>query len=172
MATANELSSGVPSELARRHKSTTTTVWSLLIAVVLLCVLAFVSQKFLTQRNNPSLHMAVLITILTFGLGAIAFRRTKFATMRLQDIGALQGASGLLISLQRTTLQVALIGTAIALIGFSATLYFGDPWYTYRAGVVSVAVLLYCYPVRAAWETVLKRFASSPDAASPPENTR
>ncbi len=172
MATSNESNASVLAELARRHKSTRTTVLSLLVAVVLLCVLAFVSQKFLTPRSNPSLHMAVLITILIFGFGAIAFRRTKFATMRLQDIAALQGASGLLISLQRTTLQVALIGAVIAVIGFVATLSIGDPSYTYRAGVVAAAVLLYCYPVRTSWEQAVHRFAQSPDLANASENAR
>src|SRR5216117_3015225 len=106
----------VQPELMRRHKSTSTTILSLLVAVVLLSVLAFVSQKFLIQRNNPSLDIAVRITILIFGLGAIALRRTQFAKLRLQDITALQGASGLLITLQRTTLRVAIIGIVIAVL--------------------------------------------------------
>ena len=109
-STATKPTTSVQSELVQRHKATARTVKALLIAVVLLCVLAFVSKKFLTEQTNPSLHMAVLITILVLGLGAIAFRRTRFATMRLQDIAALRGPSGLLITLQRTTLQIALIG--------------------------------------------------------------
>ena len=56
----------VQAELARRHKSTATTVLSLLIAVVLLCVLAFVIQKFLTQKNSSSLDIAVRVSILIF----------------------------------------------------------------------------------------------------------
>jgi hypothetical protein len=167
--TSTALTASVQSELTRRHKTTATTVLSLLVAVVLLCVLAFVSRKFLTEQNNPSLHMPVLITILIFGLGAIAFRRTKFATMRLQDIAALQGASGLLISLQKATLQVALIGAAVAVIGFVATLLTGDASYTVRAGVVAAGILLYCYPVRSSWELVVRRFTSENDF-SPVEN--
>ena len=170
MESSTALTPDVQSELVRRHKTTATTVLSLLIAVVLLCVLAFVTQKFLTPRNNPSLHMAALITILIFGLGAVAFRRTKFATMRLQDITALHGPTGLLISLQRTTLQVALIGTLIAVIGFATTLFMGDPAYTYRAGVVAAAVLLYCYPVRTSWEQALRRF-SADNSGSRVENS-
>jgi len=105
-------------------------------------VLAFVSQKFLTLRGGSSLDIAVRISILIFGLGAIALRRTQFAKMRLQDIAALQGASGLLITLQRTTMRVAMIGMLIALLVFVATLVSGIPVYTYQAGVVAVAVLL------------------------------
>lgn len=163
MSPSTALSENIRAELVRRHKSTATTVISLLIAVILLCVLAFVSQKFLTQRNNPSLDIAVRVSILIFGLGAIALRRTQFAKMRLQDIAALQGPSGLLITLQRTTLRVAMIGIAIAVIGFVSTLATGTPLYTYQAGVVAAAVLLYSYPVRSSWEQAVQRFSVTED---------
>lgn len=169
METSNALTGNVQAELTRRHKRTATTVLSLLVAVVLLCVLALVSQKFLTPLNNPSLDIAVRISILIFGLGAIALRRTQFAKMRLQDIAALQGASGLLITLQRTTLRVAMIGIGIAVLGFIATLMTGVPLYTYQAGVVAVAVLLYGYPVRTSWEQAVRRF-SLENGSSPAEN--
>jgi len=148
----------VRAELVHRHKSTATTVLSLLVAVVLLSVLAYVMQKFLTPRSNPPLDIAVRISILMFGLGAIALRRTKFAKMRLEDIAAVQGTAGLLTTLQRTTLLVALIGIAIALIGFVSTVMSGAPLYTYQAGVVAAAVLLYGYPVRRSWEQVVQQF--------------
>jgi hypothetical protein len=79
--------------------------------------------------------------------------------MRLEDIASLKGASGLLITLQRTTLQVALLGALIAAMGFVATLLSGNDFYTYGAGLVSLAVLLYCYPVRSSWEQAVKRFS-------------
>lgn len=172
MTTANESPSNAASELARRHKSTKTTVWSLLVAVILLAVMAFVSKKFLTQRINPSLDIAVRISILIFGLGAITWRRTKFAAMRLQDIGGLKGASGLLITLQRTTIQVAIIGALIGCIGFVATLLSGNEFYTYVAAVVGVAVIIYAYPVRRAWERAVQRFAPPPDRANSSQNSK
>jgi hypothetical protein len=159
METSTALSPGVLSELTRRHKTTATTIVWLLLAVVLLCVLVFVSQRFLTLRVSPSLDVAVRISILIFGLGAIAMRRTQFAKMRLQDIAALQGASGLLITLQRTTMRVAMIGVLIAVVGFVATLVTGIPGYMYQAGVVAAAVLLYGYPVRSSWDQAVRRFA-------------
>jgi hypothetical protein len=170
MATSTALSANVRAELNRRHKSTATTIASLLIAVILLCILAFVGQKFLTQHNNPSLDIAVRVSILIFGLGAITLRRTQFARMRLQDIGALQGATGLMITLQRTTLRVAMVGIAIALIGFVSTLFTGTPIYTYQAGVVAAAVLLYSYPIRRSWEQAVQRFAPTAEDSNSPQN--
>jgi len=166
MTISNPLSASLQEELRSRHKSTATTVLSLLVAVILLCVLALVSQKFLTQRNNPSLDMAARISMLIFGLGAIALRRTRFAKMRLEDIAALRGASGLLITLQKTTLLVAMIGVAVALIGFVATLMTGAPLYTYQAGVVAAAILLYGYPVRSSWEQAVGRYAPNETGAN------
>ena len=161
METPTDATSDNTPELDRRHKATRTTVLALLVGVVLLCVLAYVSKRFLIPKNNPSLDIAVRITILIFGLGAVALRRTKFAAMRLQDIGALKGASGLLITLQRTTLQVAGLGILIALVGFVATLITANDFYAYGAGLVAVAVLLYCFPTRTSWQRALLRFAPS-----------
>ena len=158
MATT-ETSASVSAELSRRHKSTSTTVLSLLVAVVLLCVLAYVSRKFLTQRSTVSLDIPVRITILIFGLGAIALRRTKFARMRLQDIGALQGATGLLKTLERTTLQLAGLAAAIGAIGFAATLIMGNEFYTYTAAAISFVVLLYSYPTRSSWVRTVSRYS-------------
>ncbi|HEY8184503.1 MAG TPA: hypothetical protein VIF64_00450 [Pyrinomonadaceae bacterium] len=166
MTPSGALTANVQAELMRRHKRTATTILSLLVAVVLLSVLAFVMKRFLTPGPIPSLEIALRVSILIFGLGAIALRRTQFAKMRLQDIAALQGPSGLLITLQRTTLRVALIGILIGALGFGATLMTGLPVYSYQAGVVAVAVLLYGYPVRSAWEQSLRQFL--PDSPSNP----
>lgn len=162
MSTSKSLSENVKAELVRRHKSTATTVVSLLIAVVLLSVLAYVSEKFLTFRNSQTLNMAFRIGIPILGLGAITLRRTRLARMRLQDIAAIRGQSGLIITLQKTCLFMALIGVVIAVSGFVSTLMTGDAWYTYTSGVVAAAVLLfYGYPIRSTWELALQRYSTA-----------
>lgn len=158
----NQLTESIESELLRRHKTTATTVGGLLVATILLAIAAFISKSFLRQQHNPFLDIVLRITILIFGLGSIALRRTRFATMRLQDIGALAGASGLLRTLEKTTLQVALIGAAISAMGFTATLLTGNDFYTYGATVVAVAVLLYSFPTRSSWQRTLQQFAQVP----------
>lgn len=164
METTTEPPKSALPELDRRHWTTATTVRALLVFTVILSVAAYFISKAIPPENNPSLDIAVRITILIFGLGAMALRRTRFATMRLQDVGALKGASGILITLQRTTLQVAVLGAVIAVVGFVATFLTGNPFYSYGAGLVSLAVLLYCYPIRSSWEKAMKRFAPGPQS--------
>ena len=149
-------------ELARRHKAAATTVLGLLVATVLLSVLAFLAKPYFTEKPNVVLDMAVRIVILILGLGAVVWRRTKFQTMRLQDIAGLAGVSGLLKTLEKTTIQLALLGAGIAIIGFIATLMTGNERYTYWAGAIAVIVFVYCYPTRQSWLRALYRFTEKP----------
>ena len=163
MTSQTGLPETVERELARRHKAAKTTVLGLLVGTVLLCVIAYLSKNFLTPQNNPSLDIGVRIVIMIFGLGSIVLRRTRFATMRLQDIGALGGPSALLKTLEKTTLQVALIGATLSVLGFVATLITGNDFYTYGAGLISIVILLYCYPTKTSWIRTVQRFARMDD---------
>jgi hypothetical protein len=159
------LDSEVNGELIRRHKAAATTVAGILVAVVLLSVVSFLGRDYFKQQQNPTLDIALRIAILMLGLGAVVLRRTRFSTMRLQDIGALQGSTGLLATLEKTTIQLALMGAAIAVLGFVDTLVTEND---YWAGLIAVVVLLYCYPTRKSWFRTVQLFAnpaSEPNAS-------
>ena len=146
-------------ELARRHKSAATTVLGLLVATILLSVVAFLGRPYFTEKPpNWPLDMAVRLIILFFGLGAVVWRRTKFQPMRLQDIVGLQGVTGLLKTLEKTTVQIALLGAAITATGFITTLVTGNDLYTYWASAVAIVVLVYCYPTKSSWVRAVARF--------------
>lgn len=146
-------------ELARRHKAAATTVLGLIVATVLLSVLAVLAKPYLNPKPNLVLDMAVRIVILILGLGAVVWRRTKFQPMRLQDIYGLSGVTGLLHTLEKTTIQLAVLGAGIASIGFIATLMTGNERYTFWAGAIAIIVFVYCYPTKSSWARTLNRFA-------------
>jgi len=164
---SSQVPESMENELLRRHKAAATTVAGLMVATILLAIVAYVSKGFLRQQHNPSLDIALRIAILTFGLGSIALRRTIFATMRLQDIGALGGASALLRTLEKTTMQVALIGAAISAMGFISTILTGNDLYTYGATLVAIFVMLYCFPTLSSWRQTLQQFAGNPSSTGP-----
>jgi hypothetical protein len=148
-------SAGLQNELARRHRTATLIVIGFLILDIALVAIAFFAADRIHRPGDPSIEMGLWIAVLVFGLGAFVFRRTMFATMRLKDIAALKGLSGLLKTLQDTTIKVACIGGAIALMGFVITILTGDWTKMLRAGGVSAIVLVYCFPFRSAWERVV-----------------
>jgi hypothetical protein len=167
-----EKSESIEGELARRHRTAAMVVGALLGLTIALVVIAFVSSESLHRPGDPSLAMALWIAILIFGLGSFVLRRTRFQTARLRDIAALRGMSGLLATLQGTTIQVAFIGGAIALMGFVVMIMTGNKYDMLRAGGVAVIVLLYAYPQRPAWQRLVQAIEQSNDADdSPAEGT-
>jgi hypothetical protein len=140
-------------EVARYHRATALVVWGMISFVLLLVALVWSGVVTLRPRTaDPTLVWALRISIVIFGLGAITLRRTRFSAARLQDIASLQGTSGLLATLQKTTVLVAALGEAIAVMGLVITMLTGDENDTLRAGVIAIAVLFYAYPRRTAWE--------------------
>ncbi len=106
------------------------------------------------KSPDPVLVVSMWIAVAFLALGAISYRRYKFSPVRLKAIAGLRGMSGLLSTLYTTTVRVALIGAAIAALGFASALltgFFGD---MFRAWLIAGAVLAYAYPRREAWQRV------------------
>ena len=146
-------------ELARRHKAAATTVVGLLIATILLAVLALVARPYLVEKPpNLPLDWATRIVVLFLGLGAIAWRRNRFSAMRLQDIAGIAGVAGLIKTLEKTTIQLALLAVAIAIIGFVVTVIQGNELYTYWSCAIAVVVLIYSFPTKSSWLKIVYYF--------------
>jgi len=150
-------------ELARRHRAAVRVVSAVLMLTLALVALALVLVPRLFLDSGPVVANTLLFTIFFLAVGSIIFRRTKFSSMRLQDIAAVRGTSGLLETLQWTTVYVALAGGVIALLGFLFALMTGERFNVFYPAVVAVAVLVYCYPRRAAWAAVVSALADTPD---------
>ena len=149
----------VQAELNRRHKAAATTIVGLIVATILLSVVAYLSRPYLYEQDNPPLLMAIKLIVLVLGLGSVIWRRTKLASMRLFDIVGLAGSTGLLKTLEKTTLQMGLFGAAIALLGFIATLSMGSEVYTYWSGIIALVVFAFSYPRKSFWQKVLAWFS-------------
>ena len=143
-------------ELSRRHATTANVVKLVGVFTLLLMLVALSGFLSGAVRFNPTAANTLRLIIVFLSVGAIVFRRTRFQAMRLQDIGALRGASGLLETLQTTTVIVALIAAVIAILGFLISIMTSAGTDMLYFGVIAVAVLAYCYPRRAAWQAVVR----------------
>jgi hypothetical protein len=109
-------SQAVQNELKRRHRAASLVVAGFLALDIVLLAIAFFASAFIFRPGDPGLVMGLWIAILVFGLGAFVVRRTKFAAMRLKDVGAVKGVSGLLKTLQDTTIQIADPGNEVGFV--------------------------------------------------------
>jgi hypothetical protein len=155
-------------ELARRHRAAVRVVSAVSLFTLALIALGLSGLFSGALSFNPATAFALRLSIIFLAGGAFVFRRTRFSPVRLQDIAALRGASGLLETLQWTTVYVALIAGTIALFGFLVSMMTGYWTETVLLGGVALIVLLYCYPRRAAWQSVV----AAADEAGPGETGR
>ena len=151
----------IQDELSRRHRSATMIVLFFLALAVVLLVIAYFAGERISRPGDPRIAMGLWIVILVCGLGVFVLRRTRFAATRLQDIAAVKGTSAMLRTLQGTTIQIASIAGAIALMGFIITIIVAPHDWTnmLRAAGVSVIVLMYCYPFKSAWNRAVRELA-------------
>ena len=161
--TLSSTNENVQDELTRRHKAAATTVVGLAVATVLVGLIAYLGRDRFRQDPNQSIDVAARITIFVLGMGSIVWRRTKFSAARLQDIAALAGGTGLISTLEKTTIQVSLMAAVIVIIGFIATVLTGNEFYTYAGALIGLVVLLISYPTKSSWMKTVARFTENPN---------
>jgi hypothetical protein len=153
------MAADIQGELDRRHRSAAMVIFFFFALDVVLVAIAYFAHERIFRPANPQIAFGLWLVILVCGLGVFVLRRTRFSAMRLQDLAAVKGVSAMLRTLQATTIQVASIGGAIGLLGFIITIMTGDWSNMLRAAGVSVIVLLYCYPVKSAWQRTVRQLA-------------
>ena len=152
-------------ELENRHRAATMVVVAFFAVDVVLLGIAYFAATKIFRPADPKIAMGLWLVILMCGLGVFILRRTRFSSIRLQDLAAVKGISALLATLQGTTIQIASVAGAIGLMGFIITIITGDWSNMLRAAGVSVIVLVYCFPFKSAWERTVRQLAPA-DAES------
>lgn len=143
-------------ELEARYRLTSTIMLAAIVIAAGLTGFGYLWGEAWARVGSSRMPFTLWIVIMVIGLGAFVYRRFMFAGDRLRDIGILRGPSGLLQSLQSTTIQLALGGTVIALLGFAILLSSGNRYDMLRAGAVALIVLVYCFPQKSAWNRVVQ----------------
>ena len=142
-------------ELIRRHRLALIFIIAAFGTTSVLMIIGFL-HKFPLMPFSRNFALVLWVLIAMLGLGTILLRRTLLDTGRLNDIAALRGITGVLTSLQNTTMLLAAIGESIAIMGFVTTMMSND-WIPVRnAGVIAIGVLLYSYPIKSTWQLVVQ----------------
>jgi hypothetical protein len=154
-------------ELVRSHSRAVMIIYGLMIFVVLCFAIASILSNSSIRSPQPSLVGALWIGIVLCGIGAVTLRRTRFSSMRLVDIKALQGTSGLISTLEKTTILVASLSGLVSIMGLLISFQTGNNLDMIRAAVVAIAILFYSYPRLSAWQRVVQRIESIAESDMP-----
>ena len=150
-------------ELEQRYRATAMKLNVMILLTAAVTGIGVVGHEVMHRPGHESNLGFVSIVIVMLAIGAIVLRRTRFRAMRLQDVAALRGITGLLKSLQNTTLEIGYAALAIALLGFVGTILSGN-YEVLRTGVIAIVLFIYCYPKKRAWERVVNGIQTAGDA--------
>ena len=150
----NQISEQTQNELNLRHKRTLIILFAQFWTIVILTIAAwFIIEP--KQQSEPTQVSTILwIVLLVIAIGAFLLRRILFAPAVLRDTAVLQGASGLLKSLQTKTIILSALAELVAILGFVITFLNGDKYDMLRAAGVALIIFFISFPSKAAWQRV------------------
>jgi hypothetical protein len=156
-------------ELDRRHRAASLVVYGGVALTLVLTALALSGVATGLLEPNPPATAWLIIVVVFLGVGAIVVRRTRTNRMRLSAIAGVHGPSGLLRSLEKTSLYVALIGYAVALLAFIGSILEPMPSESRRfvliLGAIALIIFYSAYPRRAAWRRLVEAARETPAGA-------
>jgi len=152
-------------ELSIRHKTAAMAIGGFFGLTVSLIGIAFAIGRRFYRPDDSQLPVILWGAILTLSFAAIFLKRMRLSGSRLHDISVLRGVSGMLKDMQNTTITLASIGGAIALLGFIVMIRTGNEYDMLRSGLVAIGVLVYSYPQKSAWLRVVNWLEGKKTAA-------
>ena len=147
-----------PANFDAHYRPTQIIVISAMILVAAILIVSLIKPDFFsgTASPDPTLAIALRISIAMFAIGIIVFRRVRLQPARLRDIHGISGMTGLFGSLKATTVILAALCEAIAIMGFGLAYYAGDLLSVRFACALALALLaFYAYPRRQVWQRIV-----------------
>lgn len=146
-----------PDDFTGRYRFSSRLVSASITFTLALIALAIAGLYPAAGFFDQTLYVAFRIAILFCGLGAVVVRRTRFNSTRLIDTAALKGPAGLFASMQKTIVLVVALAVAMVVLGYIITAtQTGQALDTLLPGLAALAILIFTYPRRAAWQRILQ----------------
>jgi Na+/H+ antiporter NhaC len=119
------------------------------------------------RRTNmrADLPYAFYAAAAILAIGSIVIRRAQLHRMKLEVVTARRGVEGLIKHLLNATILAAGIAEIIGVLALLVAFFGGDRSDVIRLGVVALAVSLYNYPRRSAWQQAVDYFSATNAAA-------
>ena len=147
--------------VATAHRTALTLVLAFAMSVV---IYAGVGVLVLGMRGaNPRADVpyAFYGAAAILAIGSIIIRRAQLHRMKLEVVGATRGVEGLIKHLLNATILAAAMAEIIGVLALVVAFVGGSQSDVIRLGVVALAVSIYNYPRRSAWQQVVQYYAGA-----------
>jgi hypothetical protein len=151
----NEISPENLSEFEKRYRATVFIVIAQIFFTILLIAAALLIVSKI-EISDPAQNLSTLwVAVVFIAIGSFVLRRLFFNWERLKNIALLKGFSGVLKSLQTSTIILGGIAELVTIIGLIITVFSGNSFDMLRAGAVALIVFLINFPRKSVWKKII-----------------
>ena len=145
-------------QVAVAHRTALILVFAFAMSIIVFAGIGFLILSVRSTVTRADLPYAFYAAAAVLAIGLIVIRRAQLVRTKLEVIAAMRGVEGLIKHLVNTTIIAAAIAEAIGMLALAVAFFGGDQNDVVRLGVVALAVSLYNYPRRSAWQRAADYF--------------
>jgi len=150
-----------PAQVATVHRTALTLVLALAMSIVIYTGVGVLILRLRGSRAQAQLPYAFYAAAAVLAIGSLLVRRAQLHRLKLEVVAATRGVDGLVKHLLNTTILSAAIAEIIGVLALVVAFFGGDQNDVIRLGVVALAVSLYNYPRRSAWQRAVDYFTAT-----------
>ena len=151
--------------VATAHKNALTLVLAFAMSIVIYAGVGILILGMRRTNMRADLPYAFYAAAAILAIGSIIIRRAQLHRMKLEVVAATRGVEGLIKHLLNATILAAAMAEIIGVLALVVVFFGGGQSDVIRLGVVALAVSIYNYPRRAAWQQLVDYYSAANAAA-------
>ena len=145
-------------QVAVAHRTALILVIAFAMSIVVFAGIGFLILNVRRAVTRAEVPYAFYAAAAVLAIGSIVIRRAQLHRMKLEVVATTRGVDGLIKHLVNSTIIAAAIAETIGIIALAVAFFGGDQNDVVRLAVVALAVSLYNYPRRSAWQRAADYF--------------
>lgn len=148
-------------QLAAAYKTALIIVLTFAISIVIYMGVGLLKLNLRGEKTQGQLPFAFYGTAAALAIGSILVRRALLHRAKLEVVAVTRGVEGLIKYLLNSTIIAAAIAEVIGMVALLVAFFGGDQNDVVRLSIVGLAVLVWNYPRRSAWQRAVYYFAGT-----------
>ena len=153
-------------QVAAAHRTALTLVIALALSIVIYTGVGLLILNLRAGTPQGQLPYSFYAAAAVLAIGSILLRRAQLHRVKLEVVAGKRGVEGLIKHLLNATILAAAIAEVIGVLALVVAFFGGDKNDVIRLGVVALAVSLYNYPRRSAWQRAVDYFSGTKAGAN------
>jgi hypothetical protein len=150
--------------VATAHRTALTLVLAFAMSIVIYAGVGVLILDMRRMNPRADLPYAFYAAAAILAIGSIIIRRAQLHRMKLEVVAA-RGVEGLIKHLLNATILAAAMAEIIGVLALVVVFFGGGQSDVIRLGVVALAVSIYNYPRRTAWQQLVDYYSAANAAA-------